>query len=166
VYGTNYANTSSSATTWSVSPGFDHFVADRVSLGLAIPFGGSHFEELAPPTTAGAASLKVTTDTFTFALAPRVGVDLPLSNAVSFYPRANIAFGLRDEDEKTNAAENKHSVTIVSTGLSAPLLFHFAEHAFVGFGPSVYHELSAKTDDGQDVTATSVGANLFVGGWL
>ncbi len=166
VHATSYANTSSNATQWSVSPGIDYFVADRVSLGVGVSIGGVHSEELAPPTSATASPVKVTSDATNISLMPRIGVDLPLGRAFSFYPRANIALGVKDRDSKTATSENKYSETVVSIGLYAPLLFHVGEHAFVGFGPSVYHELSAKVDRGGDIPATTIGGRLIVGGWL
>ncbi len=48
-----------------------------------------------------------------------------------------------------------------------PILYHFAPHFYVGFGPTVSHDLT-----NQDLTfhdenrSTNVGAELEMAGWL
>ncbi|CAN5924201.1 hypothetical protein BH11MYX4_BH11MYX4_68310 [soil metagenome] len=59
------------------------------------------------------------------------------------------------------------TVDILSVGLYAPVLFHAASHLFVGFGPYVARDMK-NTAEGtaSDNFASSVGADLLVGGWL
>lgn len=43
-----------------------------------------------------------------------------------------------------------------------------ASHAFVGFGPTVFHDVVQKREDSaaKENLATTVGARFIVGGWL
>lgn len=70
-------------------------------------------------------------------------------------------------DQRSGSERDQFSGTVVTVGLYAPLLVHFAPHAFAGFGPLVAHE-ALHTVDGRlgGVLATRIGASLVVGGWL
>jgi hypothetical protein len=102
--------------------------------------------------------------------APRVGLDLPLGGAVSFYPRAYLGFGVETQDEKSAGTENTNSQNYVWVALYAPVLVHPASHVFAGFGPSASYDLSRTFTfpGGSSVSnkSTSVGASFLVGAWL
>ena len=70
-------------------------------------------------------------------------------------------------------AQNQYSAAIVAVALYAPLLVHPAPHAFVGFGPGIYQDLSRGYTDPAvpDSTIvqnreTNLSLSLIVGGWL
>ena len=47
------------------------------------------------------------------------------------------------------------------------VLFHAAEHFFIGLGPSVSHDLSKSYSLGsRQIRATQIGLSSMVGGWL
>jgi hypothetical protein len=87
VFRTTYGGVSSSSTTYSVSPSFDYFVAAHVSLGLGGTLSHSSFEAPRPDGP------KVQDDQTFMGAVGRLGVDIPLSSALSFWPRALLAVG-------------------------------------------------------------------------
>jgi hypothetical protein len=160
-----YAGSGSSSASVGVSPGIDVFATDHFSFGASV--GGSYgWSSGVDPTTGE----PVTSQQTSGWLEPRIGVDLPLSPAVSFYPRASLGFGVTSQDEKSGGSENTNSQTYVWVALFAPLLVHPASHVFVGFGPSVSRDLTRTVTypGGQTVQnpGSSVGAGLVIGAWL
>lgn len=157
---TDYVGTEASATSFSFSPGFDYFVVPHLALGLT---GGVTTSTSTTMTPQGRTQ---TTDHTSFSMGPRIAVDIPFSPWFSLYPRSSLTIGQDDFDAVRDTARNKYSVSLVSVSLYVPLLFHFASHAFVGFGPEVSHNLVAAQDFGPQNRATHVGASFTVGGWL
>ncbi len=151
-----------SSTVVSFVPGFDHFVGKRISAGVSGLIAHGH-TVFTPP--GGGPS--TTSDVTSFGGAVRLGGDVPLSSLVSFYPRASFAVARESYDERSVGARNGASATVLTLGLYAPLLLHVARHLFVGFGPSVTHDVLRSIDDrlGENL-GTRVGAGLLVGGWL
>lgn len=157
---TDYVGTEASATSFSFSPGFDYFVVPHLALGLTGGFSTSTSKTVTPQ------GRTQTVDHTSFSMGPRLAVDLPFSPWFSLYPRSSITIGQEDFDSVRDTARNEHSVSVVTVGLYVPLLFHFASHAFVGFGPEISHNLVAAEDFGPQNRATHVGASFTVGGWL
>ncbi|AKV04731.1 hypothetical protein AKJ09_11394 [Labilithrix luteola] len=157
---TDWVGTPSRASGFSLSPGFDYFVIPHFAIGLTGGFSTSSTKSVT------ASSRVETLDYRWFALGPRVVADLPLSPWFSFYTRGTITIGQEDFDGKSDGTRNKTSRSLVTVSLYAPLLFHFASHAFVGFGPQVSHDIVAAYDFGPENPGTSVGASFTVGGWL
>jgi hypothetical protein len=161
-YSTTYEGTRSTAFALTLTPAFDYFVLDHLALGGAVSFSYSHLESPAPSTQE-----IIKNDYTAFFLAPRIGVALPLGSFVTLYPVANLSFGTLNHDIKSSKADNKENASIVAVGVYAPLLFHVAEHGFIGFGPYVSHDLSFKEENSnREFNATTVGASVTVGGWL
>lgn len=159
-----YAGSGSTQSSVSVSPGIDFFPTDHLSLGAGV--GGSYSGSTGIDATTSA---QVTFEQTAGWFAPRIGVDLPFSSRVSFYPRAYVGFGVESQDEKSAGTENKNSQNYVWVALYAPLLVHPASHVLVGFGPMVSRNLTrtftfpAGTAQNQ---STNAGASLMVGAWL
>jgi hypothetical protein len=155
--------TASNTTNVFINPGFDYFVASQVSLGLGVSTDYTKTNGVQP---SGAA---VTYETTGIGVTPRIGVNIPISAALSFYPRATLFAGTRSYDESSGASGINYSVYIVNLGIYAPLLVHVASHAFIGIGPYVNHDLTAKLANGlvgPENLATRAGASVLVGGWL
>jgi hypothetical protein len=100
-------------------------------------------------------------------------VDLPLGAARSIYPQFALGIGHSAGNETSGTSENDSVADIVSVSLYVPLLVHPTPHFFVGFGPSVYGEISHAVTFPADPLGPSVqnrettlGAGLIVGGWL
>lgn len=159
---TSYAGSGTTSTSISVGPGVDYFVADHFSIGLS--FTGSYTNSTGIDSTTGN---QVTYSHSSFGVAPRVGVDLPMGGSVSFWPVASIGFGAGSYDETEGASSDKYNDSFTWVSLYAPLLVHPASHFFVGFGPSVSHDLSRNITFAASSTtnrSTTVGAGLLVGG--
>jgi hypothetical protein len=157
-----YGGVDSSVTSYSISPSFDYFVAPHVSLGLGGILSHSSIDS---PRADGP---KVQFDVTTLQAVGRLGVDAPLSSTLSWYPRASLAAGRTSYDERSGIDAITYATVNVTVGLYAPLLLHFAQHAFIGFGPSVSHDLSNQVENHQTSNnlGTTIGARLIVGGWL
>jgi hypothetical protein len=102
----------------------------------------------------------------------RLGVNIPIVRRLSLYPIANIGFEAEIIDTNDGGSDTKESEQALFVGLFAPLLVHPAEHFFVGFGPSISHDLSREfsfplqSPNPTSNRATSLGAGLVLGGWL
>lgn len=160
-----YAGSGSSQASIGVSPGIDVFATDHFSFGASV--GGSYgWSSGVDPTTGQAVTFESTSGWF----APRLGVDLPLSATVSFYPRATVGFGAAAQDEKSAGSENTNTQSYVWVALYAPLLVHPASHVFAGFGPTVSRDLTRTFTFPGGQTAqnpgSNVGAGLVIGAWL
>lgn len=164
----SYSGSDSSSTSYAITPAFDFFVADHVAIGIAPSVSSLSVVDARPDGS------EVKGERFTVSIAPRVGVEIPLGKMLSLFPR--VGLGVAYEDRMLSArgglpsvrpttTEWKSTATFVS--LFAPLLVHAAPHFFVGWGPSLYHELGRKTDGTSvEITETTLGGRLVVGGWL
>jgi hypothetical protein len=104
---------------------------------------------------------------------PRLGADMPLGDSLSIYPQFELGIGHQTVDETGEGSGDQYVDDTISVNLYVPLLVHPAPHVFIGFGPSVYHEVSSAVTYPTDPLApavqnreTTLGAGLVVGGWL
>ena len=166
---TGYAGSPSSSSGGGLTAGVDYFAADHVSIGAA-------FSASAGTTTGidATTNTTVTSQSSGQALSFRFGVDIPMGELLSFWPRASLGFGwntLNEQEVRCTLSNDEHA-KIVSVGLYAPVLVHPATHFFVGFGPSVAHDLAHSISFGStsanpvENESTTLGAGLVVGGWL
>ena len=163
-----YAGNDSTRRSAAIGGSIDYFAIDHVSFGIAASLDTSYFKGIDASTRAA-----VTTSVGGVNIAPRLGVNFAIGGAVSLYPLVEVGFGHQSYDEASGPSENKSAADIISVGLFAPLLVHPAPHLFVGFGPSVYQEISHAVTFAADPGAPAVqnremtlGAGLIVGGWL
>ena len=144
----------------NVAPGFDYFVVDDFSVGADVY--GTYAK------TNGVFSGSTTTTTY--GIAAHVAVNLPLGRLLSLYPRGYFGFGGETDQQSGDAGSSQVTHSVSWAALYVPLLVHPAPHVFVGFGPSVRHELSSDFtySSGQQSSnpGTVLSANLIVGGWL
>jgi hypothetical protein len=162
VYWTTHAGVASSSTSFTIAPGIDYFVTNRVSLGIAFAIRSSHTSGIDATS-----QLPVTDDVVSGGAMLRLGVDIPISRWFSLYPRGGFSAGVVSYDERTNNSQNKYTENFVSVGVYAPLLLHVAPHAFVGFGPQVTRDLGRVIQHTSiENRTTSAGAGLIVGGWI
>jgi hypothetical protein len=161
-YWTGYAGSNSYATSISFGPAVDYFAAQHISIGIGLAASYSMSKGL--DASSGAT---VTNERTSYALAPRVGFDVPIGVLFSWYPRVTLALGAVSYDEMSGASENKSDESYVSVSLYAPVLVHPATHIFAGFGPAVGHDLTRPHGMAEiQNRSTSLGADLVVGGWL
>lgn len=149
--------TDDTATTVSISPGVDVFIVPHLSLGAAALIAYSDTKSRSR-TTLG--------------VGPRVGAEIPLGRSFSLYPRLLFSYvHVLDEASASpfttvGGAATSSSGDIFALTAYVPVLAHVAPHFFIGFGPSLYHELSRTFGTSSGDLATRVGASLEVGGWL
>ena len=160
---TTYDGTGSSYTVGNIAPGLDYFVVNHLSIGLGASFTTSKQVGLNGATT-------VTYVRTAVGAGPRVGVDLPLGAAVSFYPRVGFGVGGSKSDERSGTTQNNPTENYEWVYAVVPLLLHVAPHLFAGFGPTLRHDMAhgyayPNGFSGQN-RLTELGAALLVGGWL
>ena len=139
-----------STTSIVFRPAIDYFIVGHLSLGA---FTGIEY------TSAPGGS------TTTYAIGPRVGYDIPLSERFSLWPKAGLSINSATvKMEATNIAgfrmpSSSNSNTALALNLYLPLMFH-SHHYFAGFGPSLDADLSGNPK------STTVAGRLVIGGWL
>jgi hypothetical protein len=137
-----------SSTTLVVQPAADYFVIDHLSVGGLV---GLDITSDSPQQGPG-------TTVTTFSVGPRVGYDIPLTDAISFWPDVFLAYS--NSTFSNNGRSN--SSAAVTIGAFAPFLFHPVTYFFLGLGPNVSTDLSR--DNGGKVT--SYGIMSTIGGWI
>ena len=141
-----------STTTIQLEPAADYFVAQNISIGGFLGFnysktGDNHSDR--------------------FAIGPRVGYNLGLSDMLSVWPRIGLSYAT------TSTTVSVPSPTVPASSISStasannlalnvfvPLMVHPVKHFFVGFGPFVDTDLTG------DIKTTVFGGKLTIGGWL
>lgn len=154
-----YAGSNGAANSLSIAPGVDYFVRDRISVGAFIYVGWSNSSGTG---STGTGTASASSDGIGF----RLGVDLPFGQSISVYPRASLSCGDERSQELSFAYMNFDAGTSLTIAASLPLLVHVASHYFLGFGPSVAHDLSRSFNQGGSHQGTTVGASFLTGGWL
>lgn len=153
------------------SPGADYFITRGVSIGLDVSLWYSYSRGY------GADGSLVATKTTTFLGGPRLGVNLPLGESVSFYPRLT---GYVEWRQSNTGIVSGPSLSVPSSPfgattttyagpgvtLFAPFLIHLAPHFFIGAGPGVSHSFAraqaVEVDGGE---RTGVFGRVLVGGF-
>lgn len=171
VGGSTFENSDAEYFAASFSPGLDYFVVHHVSVGLDLGIAYSNDRGYA------ADSSLVRTEATTLSAGPRLGVDLPLGRAFSFYPRvtAGVEYGRRTDSVVVarSGAPPANPTGIPSSSregpwvlVFTPLLFHPTSHFYLGAGPTFFHAF-ARVQGGPEIGGerTSVGGHLIVGVW-
>jgi hypothetical protein len=150
------------------SPTLDFFVANHVSLGLGM--------NILTTQDKGVDLLTRTpseTDSSSVSVHGIIGLDAPIAEGLSLYPRAYLGIESQSFDRTIDATSSTENDTVVYTGIEMPLLVHPGPHVFVGLGPEVAHELSRAvtftTTPGTPPfqnRRTIVDGFLIVGGWF
>ena len=153
------------------SPEIDYFIARNVSVGLDVTVS------LYDYTTHDPDARQVEIRTTTVRAGPRLGANLPLGGAFSWFPRLTIGYESVHFEERLVSGQSLF-VTDSPLGypsttqpgpyifINAPVLFHPVEHFFVGFGPEFFHNLGS-VSGGPDVGGqrTRFGASFVIGGY-
>jgi hypothetical protein len=169
---TGYDGSNASVLSLSFGPAFDVFVARNVSLGLS---GGASYGD---SRGYGADGSLVETTSTSVSGAARVGVNLPLSGSLSFWPRLLLGFEWVHQSVQAVTGSTTSTAgsplgypTTTRSGpwgeLVLPLTLQVSPHLFASVGPSVFQEIS-DAQGGPNVGGqrTTLGAFVEVGGWL
>lgn len=142
---------SGSTTELILRPAVDYFVGQNLSIG--------GFLGLDYTTTSGSS-------TTSFSIGPRIGYNLPLGDRWSIWPKAGLSFAstaVKIDSTTVNGVvmpSSSTSNTAIALNLFVPVMFHPAEHFFLGFGPALDTDLSG------DNKTTIIAGRLTIGGWL
>lgn len=164
-----YTNSQALGVGFAIAPELDYFFLRNVSLGISTSFSYSVGRGY------GADYSLIETRTSGVYVGPRFGVNLRIGDRFSFYP--SVAFGIesrhREQEVLIGGSSSVPSPLpapqTTQTGfwiqIYAPILFHFRSNAFIGVGPSFFHEF-ARATGGPDVGGerTLIGGGVVLGG--
>jgi hypothetical protein len=158
-YGAGNNATNSSGWVFTLAPAADYFVIQGLSLGAQIVYAHAH---TSAPGGAGT-STSTSTDSDLFGIAARVGYNIPITDLISFWPKAGLLFD-------TVSSTGSYSANAFDVFVYAPFLLHLAPHFFAGLGPQIQTDLTASQSvAGKSVTdppkQTSYGILFTIGGW-
>jgi hypothetical protein len=153
--GTSTNNDGGSSLKLTLQPAVDYFVIDNLSLGGFVLY--SH--ESSSPGGGGPSS-----HSDTFGVGPRIGYNIPLSDTLSFWPKAYVQMAYSTAYSGGSSTDMTWDV-----GGYAPLVVHPAPHFFLGLGPYVQTEfantVSANNQSQTGPKTTEYGLQFTVGGW-
>lgn len=144
-------HSSQDSTSVQFAPAADYFVVQNFSVGatLAIDYVNA-----------------ADSDSTRFSIGPRIGYNIPFTDTVGLWPKLGFAYShtsvsvdvpTEDDDTELTTSRSGNHITL---NLFAPVMFHPAEHFFVGFGPFLDADLSGKNK------TTTFGGRLTLGGWV
>jgi hypothetical protein len=168
ISGSNYSSSDASGFRFDITPSFDYFVLPHFSIGGFISIAYSTSKYYQTSSTYGSELQK--SDATSVSVGPRLGYDIPFLDMLSWF--ITIGFSYGNVIRNTSTADGYHlwntSENIIAMSVYAPILVHLAPHFYVGFGPSLYTELSHSygADSKSNTKQTTFGASLIVGGWL
>jgi hypothetical protein len=127
------ARTNAASTYSFPRIGLDYFVADSVSIGMAIgmfTLSGSQETELM-----GQSSEQDLNDILGFLFAPRVGYAFAFSESAAIWPRAGITFVTASSDDPDTDATG--SMNRLALSLDVPFVLSPAPHVGILLGPAI-----------------------------
>ena len=174
VSSSRYSNSDATHLTVFVEPGVDYFVDRPLSIGgYALGRYGDNksYDYFGP--------LVETKDTG-YGFGARIGFNIPVGKLLSIWPK--LAFGMNNyhitrsvQTMPSNLvgiapSQSEESTSATWIELQVPLLFHAATHYFVGFGPTVYTDVSRNAtfvgSGSQQNRGTGISLTLTTGGWI
>jgi hypothetical protein len=155
--GNNAAN--SSGWVLTLAPAADYFVIQGLSLGAQIVYAHTHMSS----SSGVAGSSSTSTDGDLFGIGARVGYNIPITDLISFWPKAGLLFD-------TVSSTGSFSANAFDVFVYAPFLLHLAPHFFAGLGPQIQTDItSSQSEAGHSNPSppkqTSYGILFTIGGW-
>jgi hypothetical protein len=127
-----------------LSPAADYFIQENLSLG--------GFVTLDHTIIGGGAA-----DVTNLGIGVRAGYNIPVAENASIWPKVGFAIANRDVPGATGGSTGGD--TSAELSVDAPVLFHPANHFFVGFGPAVTFRIGGA--DGIGLALNSVVGGYF-----
>ncbi|MCK6536670.1 MAG: hypothetical protein L6Q84_27170 [Polyangiaceae bacterium] len=145
------------ATRIEFGPALDYFVIDGVSVGGQIEYSSLSVKD--GPTTSN------------IGIGPRVGYNLGLTDNISIWPKLGLSYNMGKTEQDVAGTTVKTDTTKMTVGVMVPVLFHPAEHFFIGLGPVFSMDMTSKVkpDGGDEADGnkdTVIGLDSVVGGWF
>lgn len=153
-------NTGDSPSGWTLTlkPSLDYFVIQGLSVGGFVQY--THTNASTPNQTSSGST---SSSADTFGIGPRVGYNIPISDALSWWPLLSLSFS-------TTSASGNNSQNAFTILAYAPFLYHPVSHFFMGLGPFVGTDLSANASQngtsGPGTKTTVYGLQFTIGGWF
>ena len=167
----SFDGSSATRTSYVFAPGLDYFVAENIAVGLSIDAG------YADTKGYGADSSLVDTRTTTLSAGPRLGLNVPMGELLSWFPEVTLGFEWTRQSEQLVSGT---SISVAGSGLGypsttqfgpfvdvyLPILLQPTDHFFIGFGPEFFHDFGT-VSGGPNIGGqrTELSANLTVGGY-
>jgi len=144
-----------SANLFSLSPTAHYFVAPNISVsgGLIVQTGSTSID-----TGLGSVSVDATA----IGINAGAGYNLPLTPMLSLWPQLQIGY----VHTSASAGGNSASGYTIPLQVLVPLLWHPAEHFFLGIGGVFRTELASKMESMDQAKQTDVGLNALIGGYF
>ena len=143
-----------SSTLYAIEPALDYFVAPNLSVGGAI--GVIHGVASADGIFTGDATVTA------IEILARVGYNVVFTDAFSLWPRLSIGY----EHVSVSSGGSSASGYVVPLSIFAPVLWHPAQHFFVGLGPILSTQLENKSEGNPQPKATDIGIEGTLGGYF
>jgi hypothetical protein len=162
-----YDNSSASYFYIDGEIGIDHFVARNVSIGFDVEASYRDNKSYGATTFYG-------TKSTSFEGGIRFGVNVPLSEVFSWYPRLTLMIGsshstitpISSYDGSPPGDPVSQSSVGPAFNLYAPLLLHPTPHFVLGFGPQLGHDFAVRRGGPYDGSQrTWISGYFTVGGW-
>jgi hypothetical protein len=153
-------STGDSPSEWTLTlrPSADYFVIQGLSVGGFVEYSHTN---ISTPNQNGPGSQQNSADTFGFG--PRVGYNIPFTDAVSWWPLAGLSFS-------TTSASGNNSSNAWTIFLYAPFLYHPVSHFFLGLGPVLSTDVASNASQngtsGPGPKVTTYGLQFTIGGWF
>ena len=138
-----------SSTTFGIQPSADYFFAPNMSLGGLVGIVKTSFGSGGGDITA-------------ISIGARFGYNLALSPTVSLWLRG----GLTYTHSSVSSGGMDFSGYFIPLTIFAPVLWHPAQHFFVGLGPVFVTDLIAKTEGNDAQKETDFGVQAVIGGYF
>jgi len=168
IIGSNYSSSEASSIAVSIVPALDYFVVESFSIGGFIYLRYEHSKSYR--LMEDRSSDLIENELSYIGLGPRIGYNVTFGDSFSWYIKLGVSYGILQRNSQIVADLPILDSTerIVAFNGFAPLLAHVATHFYIGFGPSLYTEVSHSygSNSSNDTKETRIGAQLTVGGWL
>jgi hypothetical protein len=127
-----------------VAPAADYFIQENLSIGAQFNIDQTFVSD--------------SPDLTNFGVGVRAGYHVPVAELASIWPRVSVSVERNDLKTEQNAGSTGGDFAFVAN-LSAPLLFHPANHFFVGLGPSLGFKVGG-------AEGLNLSVNSLVGGYF
>jgi hypothetical protein len=141
-----------SSTDIVIAPSGDYFIAPNISVGALVGFSNG-------PVLGG--------DGTTFGVMPRAGYSLALTDVLSIWPRLGIGYFHTSYSFTGGGSGSGYVIPLL---IEAPILWHPANHFFIGAGPMLSLELANSGESGgmsvDLAKTTNLGVTTMIGGYF
>jgi len=156
-----------SQTTLKVAPALDFFLSKNLALGGTVELGYATGRFAADPATGLPAGTLIRESHVDFAVGPEVGYNFAARRHASVFPTVGAVYRITSLTRQSPAGGDfTNSGFTISLVGSIPILYHLAQHFFIGFGPTVSIDIVSRFEGRDQTVARRLGLDFQIGGWL